>query len=164
MTKHYAHQPEAVAINSKGSAKPQDLTDDTFIEGGIIDRQDHESMEAIFNLAFTSASGVSGAAVTVTIQLFDDSDSAMAAEAAFGDAYTYEYTWAADGANSGVHVLPVDLTLAKRYIKIKAKITESGTITLSNQLGAITACMAGLRVAPDPDHAGDGYQSTVEAS
>ena len=74
------------------------------------------------------------------------------------------YTWAADGDNDGVHVLPVDLRGAKRYLRVQAKLTEAGTITISAQQIASCAVFAGMKSQPSSTYAAAGYEETTEAS
>ena len=158
----------AKTIGDEGSAKPQSLTDATDITGAIVDTnpagsQRFNSMVCKFNVAYTAASGASGALNTALITVYHAADSAMATEASYGT-YTAAFTWAADGANSGVFVFPVSLKTANRYVRVKARMTESGTITISNQIGAITCDFGGQNVAPNSGYVSTGYANLTEAS
>jgi hypothetical protein len=159
----------AQVVADEGYAKPQTMSDATYINGAEIDRAGaagtyYDSAVGIFNFAFTSSSGASGGKVTVTLQWYDDTATGMGTEATYGDAYTYEYTWAADGANSGVHVYPIELRGANRYVRLKAKQTKAGTITVSGATGSIAVVLSGMSIIPDAAHSDSGYESTTEAS
>lgn len=153
----------AHTLANEGFAKPQTAADATAVVGAIVDRQGYDSALVIAAVAFTSASGASGAKNTLSLQCFHDSAAAMGSESAL-KSDSYVYTWANDGANSGVHVLPVDLQSAERYIRGKATLTESGTITISAQSVAIVVVLGGAQVAPPSGYAAAGYESTTEPS
>lgn len=154
-----------VLLGHQGFAKNQTAADGTYIAGAEIDRVTYPAQSALVlcHVAFTSASGASGAKNTLTLALFDDTVTGMASEAVH-DSDTYVYTWAADGANYGIHCLPVDLQSANRYIRAKAKLTESGTITISSQTIALAVVLGGLQVAPGSGYVAAGYENTTEAS
>jgi len=151
-------------VADEGFFKPQTMTNATYINGAEFERQDYESALAVFTLAFTSSSGASGGKVTVAIQAYDDTVTGMGTEATWGDAYSYEYTWAADGANSGVHCFPIDLRGANKFMRVKAKITKAGTITVAYEVGSLAVILGGMRKAPDDAYVLAGYESTTEAS
>jgi hypothetical protein len=159
----------SAVVANKGYFKPQTMTNATFIVGEEIDLQaagaeGYQSALAVLVLAFTSSSGNSTGKVSVAIQAYDDTVTGMGSEAAFGDPYSYDYEWAADGANAGVHCLPLDLRLANRFLRVKAKITKSGTITVASELGSLAVILGGMRVTPDAEHVAAGYENTSEAA
>jgi hypothetical protein len=161
---------ENIAANLlvRQGAKPQTATDATAVVSEIYDRlssdmRTPQSCMVVCALAFTSASGASGATNTLLLELYHDTASNMATEAAL-DTDTYVYTWAADGANHGVHVLPVNLKGANRYLRAKATLTESGTITISSQSLATCVVFAGMLNQPSSTYAAAGYEETTEPS
>lgn len=155
-------------IGDEGSAKPIALSDDTFIVGAVVDTnpdggpQSMRSGMVIALFSFTSSSGASGGLVTSTLSLYHDTAVGMGTEALL-KTDTYVYTWAADGANSGAHVLPFTLRAANRYVRAKFKITEGGTITVGTPLGAVAVVFGGLADSPDSAFANAGYEKTIEA-
>ena len=149
-------------------AKPQTAADATAVVSEIYDRlaaamQNPQSCMVLCQLAFTSASGSSGGKNTLLLELYHDTASNMATEAAL-DTDSYEYTWAADGANHGVHVLPVVLKGANRYLRAKATLTEAGTITISAQSLSTCVVFAGMDHEPSSSFAAAGYEETTEAA
>jgi len=158
----------AKVIADNGFAKPQTLTDATFIAGAIIDTipegmQRVDQILALFSLAFTSSSGAAGATVIANITTYHDTASDMSGEAALtGGAYSKTFTWVADGANYGILAIPVSLAAANRYVRVKAKITESGTITVGTPLGCIAVVSGGLHVMPDSGYTSTGYSNITE--
>ncbi len=157
----------AKTIGDEGSAKPQTVTDATDIVGAIVDTnpsgsQRLASMVCKFNTAWTAASGAAGALNTALITVYHDTASDMSTEASYGT-YTAAYTWAADGANSGVFVFPLSLKTANRYVRVKARLTESGTVTVSAQTGSITCDFAGQSVSANAGYVATGYANLTEA-
>jgi len=152
-----------LTIADQGHAKPQTAADDTYINGAEIDRASYpaESALVIAAVAFTTASGQSGASNTLTLAMYHDTVTGMGTEAAL-DSDTYAYTWADDGANHGVHVLPVNLEAANRFVRAKAKLTKGGTVTISSQSLGIVVVLGGLQVAPGSGYAEAGYETTTE--
>ena len=153
-------------VSDEGRAKPQTMADATALVGAEVDTQPqgHEgyrSLEATFQIAFTTASGDSTGKNTVLVEVYEDDVTGMGTETLL-KSDTYVYTWAADGANDGVHILPVSLETAKRFVRAKATITESGTVTTSAWVGAITCSLGGMVVNPDSAYADAGYEATTE--
>jgi hypothetical protein len=151
----------------EGEGGDETAADDTYLTGAIIDRHlvgNPQSCTGVVGVAFTSSSGASGASVTLTMEVLGDSDSAMGSATSLGSK-TYEYTWAADGANVGFHTLPVDLWAStdERYIRIRAKLTKAGTITVAQAL-TMGILVGGMDVVPDPEHTSTGVDRTTEAS
>ena len=150
-----------------GHAKPQTGADDTYVDGAILDRNaaagDYQSGLAICSIAFTTAGGAGGATNVLTLDLQHGDDSGLSDEATF-DTDSYTYTWAANGANSGLHVMPVNLETAKRYIQVRAKLAESGTITTSAWLLSVLFVGIPGQVRPNSAYAAAGYEITVEPS
>jgi len=147
-------------------AKPQTMTDATYIVSEIYDRlaaamRNPQSCIVVAAVAFTSSSGASGGKNTLTLALFDDTASDCSTEAVY-DSDTYEYTWVADGANHGVHVLPVNLKEANRYLRAKVKLTEAGTITIADQSGTVFVIFGGMLQEPSSTFAAAGYEETTE--
>jgi len=154
----------------KQAFKPQTMSDGTFVTGAIIDTStlSPQSLVAIFNYAYTTASGASGAYQTVTLKVEHGAASNLSDAADF-KVFTYQQNWTTDGANSGVVALPVDLrgdptvnasnAPCKRYIRVSAKLTKSGTVTISAQTGSASAVLGGLLVAPASTYAAAGYNS-----
>lgn len=161
----FSNLPAHVRGN-KAYLKPSTAADATFLASSIIDRAEYgeypDSLLIMVPVAFTSASGATGATNTLAIQVYDDTASAMGTEATYGSAYSYVYTWVADGANGGIHVYQVDITNANRYVRVKAKLTESGTITVSAQSLAIAVACCGLKEVPSDAYVAAGYQTTSE--
>jgi hypothetical protein len=158
----------ALVVADEGYAKPQSLTDDTYIVGAEINLQPagaagYRSALVIAPTCFTSSSGASGGKVTITLAVYHDTVTGMGSEALL-DSDTYEYTWAADGANTGVHCLPVSFETANQFVRAKFKQTKAGTITVSNAYGAIVVVLGGMVVTPDAGYAAAGYENTTEAS
>jgi hypothetical protein len=149
-------------------AKPQTAADATAVVTEIYDRhaaamQNPQSCMVVCAVAFTSASGASGATNTLLLEMYHDTASNMATEASL-DSDSYVYTWAANGANDGVHVLPVNLKGANRYLRAKATLTESGTITISSQSLGIAVVFGGMETEPSSSFAAAGYEETTEPS
>jgi hypothetical protein len=148
--------------------KPQTMTDATAIVTEIYDRlaasmQNPQSCMVICALAFTSSSGASGGKNTLSLELYHDTASNMATEASL-DSDSYEYTWVADGANDGVHCMPVNLKGANRYLRAKATLTEAGTITIASQSGTVLVVFGGMDQQPSSSYAAAGYEETTEPS
>lgn len=151
-------------LGSKGSVKPQDISaDDTYVAGAIVDRIGFLSALAAGITAITTSGGVLGATVPVTVALFHGDEDDLSDEVLF-DSYVGGFTWAANGANNGCHILPLNLETAKRYIRAKIKQTKTGTVTISAALGGVALILGGLDEAPNADHANAGYQELIEAS
>ena len=149
-------------------AKPQTAADATYVSSEIYDRlsadmKSPQSMVAIAAVCFTTASGNSTGLNTLTLSVEHGDDSGLSDTAEL-DSDTYGYAWAADGANHGVHVLPVDLSTAKRYIRVRAKLTKTGTETISAQQIASCAIFGGMDQVPSSTHAAAGYEETTEAA
>jgi hypothetical protein len=145
--------------------KPQTISDATAKDGTEVDRTSypHQSGLLIANVAFTTASGASGAKNTVLLEL-EHGDSSGSYETTAYDSYSYEFTWAADGANSGTLVLPLDLKNAKRYIMGRLTMTESGTVTISSQSASLCLVLGGGENLPHSDYVASGYKDTTEPS
>lgn len=162
-----AHDLNAAAfLVAAGNGADHETADDTYVSGAIVDRQSYgnpQSCIAIAGVAFTTASGMAGATQTITLAVDHDDDSAMAS-AATQDSDTFAYTWAADGANSGFHVLPVDLSSADRYIRCKVKMTEAGTATISANALTCGLLLGGMRDVPHANYAAAGHEDVTEAS
>jgi hypothetical protein len=158
----------AQIIADEGQAKPQSLTDTVAIVGAIIDTQPagaigYRSALMIAGTSFTTSGGASGGQVTALLEVYHDTASNMATEASL-DSDSYVYTWAANGANYGVHCLPVSLETANRYIRGKFTETEAGTITVASAIGYIAFVLGGMTDSPDAGYAAAGYETTVEPS
>lgn len=150
-------------IANQGLAKPQTIADATAIVGAEIDRHLYpaDTCLVLAHLGFTSSSGNTTGKNVAKLELFDDVVTGMASEAVFAT-YSYEYTWVADGVNFGVHVLPVNLTGAKRFIRAKLTLTESGTITIASQTGSVAVVLGGMQKSPGSDYVKTGYVKTTE--
>jgi len=157
------HDAATLAIAKLG-AKPQTAADDTFIAGAIIDLQATgypKSGLAWVNLAFTTASGQAGAKQTLTLKVEHGATSNLA-DAADYDSTTYEFTWAADGANSRIHNLPLQLASSKRYVRVSAKLVKSGTVTISAQSLATGIVFFPSYEIPNSAYAASGYGNGTE--
>lgn len=146
--------------------KPQTVSDATAVVGAIIDRAaigNPLSMLVQAAVAFTTASGAAGGKQTLLLELYDDTAAGMGTEALY-DSDTYVYTWAANGANSGAHFLPVDLKNANRYVRAKLTITKAGTVTISAQTGSLVYLFGGMQSVPSSSFAQAGYEQTTEPS
>ena len=141
--------------------------DDTYVNGAAVDRTTGGtplSCLAVVSPTFTTASGAGGASNTLTVQLQTASDSAFTAPSQLGSDYTYEYTWAADGLNTGAHVVELDLSGADQYVRWRAKLNEAGTVTVSEQTLSGHLVLGGFDEVPSPakTDTDGGYESTVE--
>ena len=58
--------------------------------------------------------------------------------------------------------MPLDLSLAEKYVRVCAKLTKGGTVTISLQEVAATLLLSGLDNVPSPAYDADGYAVTVE--
>ena len=159
---------ENIAANMivRQGAKPQTAADATAVVTEIYDRlsadlRSPQSCMVICALAFTSSSGASGGKNTLSLQLYHDTASDCSGEAEL-DSDSYEYTWAADGANDGVHVLPVNLKGANRYLRAKATLTKGGTITIGSQSLSLCVVFGGMDHEPSSSYAAAGYEETTE--
>ena len=165
-----AHPKEDVFANviGKQSAKPQTMADATALVGAIFDRLDAglrspQSMVVQSIMAFTTASGDATGRNTLLVEVYHDTASDMSTEALL-DSDTYVFVWAADGANSFAHFLPVNLKGANRYVRVKMTLTESGTVTTSAWVGGHSVMFGGMDKQPSDDLAAAGYEETTEPS
>jgi hypothetical protein len=165
-----AHPKKDVFANviSMQSVKPQTMADATALVGAIFDRHAAAHpmpMCCLVNaiIAFTTASGDATGYNTILLEVYHDTASNMATEALL-DSDTYVYTWAANGANSGMHAMQVDLSGANRYIRVKLTITEAGTITTSAWVGGHSITFGGMLDQPSSSFAAAGYEDTTEAA
>lgn len=154
----------AAALLAKGKIKIQTAADDTYKTGAIVDRTADgfaQSALAFANVVFTTASGATGATQTVTL-VVEHGDNSALSDATTLSSSAQVYTWAADGANDGLHCLAVDLTSAKRYIRAKVKVTKGGTVTISAQSVSGGLVLGGLDTTPDGSYVAAGYKTTTE--
>ena len=141
--------------------------DDTYVTGASVDRKVGAtplSCLAVINPVFTSASGAGGATNTLEGQIQTDDNSAFSSPTQVGSTYTYVYTWVSNGLNGGAHVVEQDLSGAEQYVRWRAKLTESGTITISGQTISGHLVLGGFDQVPTPAKTDtDGaYEATVE--
>ena len=149
----------------EGEGGDEAAADGTFVDGAIVDREDKgnpQCLVALAGVAFTSSSGAAGGKVDLLLEVLSDSDSAMASATSLGT-LAFEYTWVADGANSGIHYLPINLgvSTAERYVRVRAKLTKGGTITVAQAL-TVGLVLGGLDYVPDPEYSDDGVSQTTE--
>jgi hypothetical protein len=146
---------------------------DTYVFGTAVDMSGHGSPQSLIGLVmlgFTTASGAAGAKNTLTLIVESADDSAMSTNLTTEKTITYEFVWAANGANIGHFVTELDSSGFKQYARIKAKLTESGTVTISAQSALVGMVLGGSGVLPVPlksatDTNTDGdYQHTTEPS
>ena len=152
----------AVATNA---ATPL-AADDTYVLSGIIDRQTYGMAQSALAEAhpfFTSAAGAGGATNTLTLAL-QHGDESDGSDMADYDTDTDVYAWAANGANNGHHSLPVDLKAAKRYLRVRAKLTEAGTITVTLQYIPLGLFLLGMDEVPNSNYVAAGYETKREAA
>jgi hypothetical protein len=161
MTSFPTHAP-ALLIGKKGF-KSQTAANDTYLNGAAVDRIGARSGLAVVLACFTTAAGAAGATNTLTVKVEHDSDSSFGTAATL-KAYTKVLTWAANGANEIYAFVPLDLTLAKRYVRVCAKLASAGTVTISLQEIAASVVLAGLDDVPASAYDADGYAATVEPS
>jgi len=148
----------------KGVLVPQDVsTDDTYVNGVIVDRIGYDSALAVAGLAVTTGSGSGSPTVTFNVQVEhgDESDLSDAAEL---KSYDEELDVAVDGDHTSQVGLPVSLETAKRYVRVNVKQTKAGTTTVSAALGGAHLVFGGLQDAPDALHDNDGYATSVVAT
>lgn len=149
-----------------GHLADHEPSDDTYVNGAAVDRQAYGnplSCTAIFGVHFATASGMAGAKITAAIEVQGDDNSSFTSATSL-KTDTYEFTWAANGDNKASLRLPVDLSGAERYVRIRIKITDSGTVTTSERV--LTGCLLlhGLEYAPDSNFVAAGEASTTEPS
>lgn len=152
----------------EGENADHEIADATYLTGTIVDRQalgNPQSCVVCVGVHFASASGASGGLNTLAIELLGDSDAAMGSATSL-DTDSYVYTWVADGDNKGFHTMAVDLSgaTAERYIRARCKLTEAGTITVTEQCLTVGVLFGGLDVTPDPSFAAAGNEVTTEPS
>lgn len=149
----------------EGEGGDESAADGAFVSGAIVDREDKgnaQCLMALVGVAFTSSSGAPGGKVDLLLEVLGDSDAAMASATSLGT-LAYEYAWVADGANSGLHYLPVklDLSTSERYVRVRAKLTKGGTITVAQGL-TVGLLLGGLDYVSDPEYDADGVSQTTE--
>lgn len=145
----------------EGEGATYNVGDATYVTGAIVDRQalgNPLSCVAIASVMFT-ASAAAGSN-TLTIQLLDSSSASMTSATAF-DSDTYAYT-CSSGANFGIHTLPVDLSSAERYVRVRAKMTKA-TSTIASQAIGVGILFGGLEYVPNSSYAAAGNEATTEA-
>jgi len=150
----------------KESFKPQTASDATAITGAIFDRSAMSlplSAEVVSNLAYTDASGASGATHTVLVTLVHG-DASNLSDGAVLKQKSVVITWASDGAKQFHLTLPVDLSAAKRYVQATFKVTKGGTVTVSAQTAAQSLRFAGLEVTPASAYADAGYFESTDGA
>jgi hypothetical protein len=151
----------------KRCKKASTAADDTYVDGAILDRlADYarcpQSLLAIVTAWFTWDTG-SGASDTNTLTIkVEHGDASNLSDAATLDSDTYTYTWAADGAADGVHMLPVDLSSAKRYIRVSAKLTAAHSPTIADQYIASCVVLGGMDQVASSNFVAAGYEETTE--
>jgi hypothetical protein len=154
-------------IIAKDGIKNSTATDGTNVVSVIYDRLDHglqmpQSMLAIAQSYFTTGSRSGSPGMTITLAVYHGDASNMSDEAVL-DSDTFDYTVDADGNSYGIHVLPVDLSSAKRYLRIKVKQTKTATVTITNNALNAIALFGGMDKVPSEDFAAAGYEDVVQA-
>ena len=150
----------ALLIGKKGF-KSQAAADATYLDGAAVDRSGALSGLAVVVARFTTAAGQTGAANVLTVKIEHDSTSAFTAPSTL-NAYAKTLTWVGNGANEVYAYVPLDLSLAEKYVRVCAKLTKGGTVTISLQEIAATILLAGLDNVPADGYDADGYAETVE--
>jgi len=148
-----------------GYIYPQIPVDATDLDGIQVDRLSypHKSALAVLQIKYTAAGG--GAGDTQTVELRVEHDDAVGwGTVATLKTYSRVFTWAANGANYGTLCLPVDLSSAKRYIRITGKVTKAGAQTISLQYMSGCIILGGAPSNPNALHVNAGYSAIVEAA
>lgn len=140
----------------------------TFVDSAIIDTTacgDPSSMLAICTAAFTPASGDTTTTHTIDVVIQHGDDSGLS-DAATLVSYSKVYTWATggDAATHTSHFVPAKLDGAKRYVRVRGKITRANTGTTTAYSVGLTAVMGGLDTVPHSGYVATGYsEATIPA-
>lgn len=146
--------------------KPQTPSDATYISGATFDRSAlnyPQNMEVAHILAYTAASGASGATITVETNIFHGDASNMSDEASF-KSKSVVITWASDAAKQFHVALSADLSSAKRYVRAKFKETKAGTITVTAPIVAQVVRFGGMMQSPNSSFANAGYFESTDSA
>lgn len=158
-----AHRKDLGArLLGQAGFKPQTAADDTLISGHIVDRHDIGlplSMTAAVGHVFTAASTSGSPTNTLTVVIQHGDNSALS-DAATLKSYTLAIT-CGDDTYDGWSFLAADLSAAKRYVRVQAKLTEAGTITVSAQQLTACAVFGGADIEPDPAYVSTGYSDQI---
>jgi hypothetical protein len=143
--------------------KPQTMTENTFINAKVFDRIDHHGAQILVPVAFTTAGGAAGAAAVVEVEVASDAS----ATGAFADVLDTVELPVVVGNNNGAHsalaVLPVKLLAAKQFVRVRARIKKTGTVTLSALSGACTIELAQNFSNPSEAYDKTGYILETQA-
>lgn len=146
--------------------KPQTPSDATYINGATFDRTTlgyPQSVEVSHCLAYTAASGASGATITVETNIFHGDASNMSDEASY-KTKSVVITWVSDAAKQFAVTLSADLSGAKRYVRAKYKQTKAGTITVTAPIASQVVRFAGFSARPNASYAGAGYFESTDTA
>lgn len=136
--------------------------------GEILDRREAEGqpmtqVEVVGIIAATTASGATGATVETTITV-EHGDASDLSDAADFKEFVYSLTVDNnDGAQNIVVSVPVKLESAKRYIRVKAVVAKTGTVTLSAATGGLAYVKYPMDTIPAANYDSDGYGDAVIA-
>lgn len=137
--------------------KPQTLTENTYANAAVFDRIDCHGAQVMFPVALTTAAGGADGTVVLEIEVATD----VAADGAFATIIkTVDLpllVGTADGAQALLGVLPVKLLKADQFVRVRARVKKTGTITLSAIVGALTIETAQNFSNPSSTYDGDGY-------
>lgn len=151
---------------AKLSYKPQTAADATALVGATFDRtllSFPGSCEVETLLAYTDASGVSGATHTCLTQLYHGDASNMSDETVL-KSKSVVVSWVSDAAKQVAVTMPADLSAAKRYLRAKFTVTKAGTVTVSAQTSAQLVRFGGLQTIPAAAYLDAGYFESTDTA